>query len=110
MYLKGHWKLDVLVHSLYYTTIAATSLLAVIISADQAQSNIKFAKQILREFDEQVPIQRSVIELREDIWCWQDSTHTHLTAWGMFKIQRDQLMSISVLVISYGVLIVQYTA
>ncbi|GFT48270.1 uncharacterized protein NPIL_265051 [Nephila pilipes] len=110
MYLKGHWKLDIFVHSLYYSTIAAVSLIFIIVSADKAQDNIDLARDNLRGFSKISSVQRSLIDLREDIEFWQDVRCIRLTAWGMFKVKRDLFLSILALYISYIVLIVQFTA
>ncbi|GBL80128.1 hypothetical protein AVEN_29120-1 [Araneus ventricosus] len=110
MYMKGHWQLDVFVHSLYYSIIAAVSFLAIIISADQAQDNIFHAKESLRGFNKVfLSVQYRLKELKEEIECWHDMRHIRLTAWGMFKVKRDLFLSIIALYISYGMLIVQFT-
>lgn len=109
MFMRGRWKLDVFVHSLYYSTIAFFSFVATITSADQVQIKVRLARKILKSFPKYASVQRCLQELKEEIACWQEMRHTSLTAWGMFKVKRDLFISITALYISYGVLIAQIT-
>ncbi|GFR01500.1 uncharacterized protein TNCT_90961 [Trichonephila clavata] len=110
MYLKGQWQLDVFVHSLYYSTIAAVSFVVIIICADQAQDQIDLAKVNLRGFHKIISLQCSLRGIREDIQFLQDCRCVRLTAWRMFTVKRDLFLNIIALYITYGVLIVQFTA
>lgn len=109
MFMRGRWKFDVFVHSLYYSIIAFVSFVVTITSADQVQIKVRMARKIMKDFPKCASVQLCLQELKEELACWQEMRHTNLTAWGMFKVQRDLFISITALYISYGVLIAQIT-
>lgn len=108
MYMKGRWQFDIIIHSLYYSFVGASSFLAMILSADDVPSRFHATWIILRNDDDYFN-ERCLKSLKLQIEYLQDMRYTRLTAWGMFEVKRDLFLSIFALLISYGIIIAQIT-
>lgn len=107
MYLKGRWKFDIIVHSLYWGFVGAFSLLAMILCADSVQEACHTARIALRDYGSSSSNRNILKFLQLQIEYLQNVKFIRLTAWGMFQVKKDLFLSILALYITYGVLIAQ---
>lgn len=109
MYLKGRWKFDIIVHSLYWSFVGAFSFLAMILSADSVQDSCHAAGIALQDSRSTFSSETVLKSLQLQMEHLQNVRFIRLTAWGMFQIKKDLFLSIIALYVSYGVLIAQMT-
>lgn len=108
-YFNNRWKFDIILPSVYWSSVGISSLLAIILSADSIQNACHAARIVLQDYGSTFSSETILKSLQLQVVYLQDKRFIRLTAWGMFQVQNDLFLSLIALYVTYGVLLAQIT-
>lgn len=108
-YFNNRWKFDIILPSVYWSSVGVFSLLAIILSADSIQNACHAARVVLQDYRSTFSRETILKSLQLQVVYLQIERFMRLTAWGMFQVQNDLFLTLIALYVTYGVLIVQIT-